>query len=134
NLLWGSPMDLATAVQIVRTLADGRNPLTGQPLAAEDVCQQAPVVRALGLIVQHMQQEETRNAEARSNLRNAGRPWSFSEEAELLQQFEAGATVKQLALAHGRTEQAIHGRLYRLGKLPPWPLVAWRNSSNDAAR
>jgi hypothetical protein len=75
-----------------------------------------------------LRQREEPLAAGRVSRKNAGKPWSNAEEAQLVQQFEAGQTVPQLALAHGRTEQAIHGRLYRLGKLPPWPLLAWRNS------
>ncbi len=51
---------------------------------------------------------------------NAGMPWTRDEEARLIRAFEAGATIAQLARQHGRTLQAIHGRLYRLGKIPAW--------------
>jgi hypothetical protein len=44
-------MDLATALEIVDALADGRNPINGEPLADGDVCRQSPVIRALALIV-----------------------------------------------------------------------------------
>jgi hypothetical protein len=47
-------MELVQALQIVDALANGRHPLTGQPLAADHVCQQPQVVRALGLIIQHL--------------------------------------------------------------------------------
>jgi hypothetical protein len=47
-------MELVQALQIVDALADGRHPLTGQPLAADHVCQQPQVVRALGLIIQRL--------------------------------------------------------------------------------
>lgn len=124
-------MDLTTALQIVRDLADGRDPSTGQPLAATDSCQQPDVVRALCLIVQHLQPLTPAEALAESTLTNAGKPWTAAEEAQLVKDFEAGIKISQLAVKHGRTEQAIHGRLYRLGKMPPWPLglrgSGWRD-------
>src|SRR5262245_21162878 len=55
---------------------------------------------------------------------NAGKPWNSGEDAELLRAFEAGATLAQLAQQHGRTLQAIQGRLYRLGKVSDWRLTA----------
>jgi hypothetical protein len=51
---------------------------------------------------------------------NAGKSWSRAEEQALVRAFEAGATFGQLAASHGRTRQAIQGRLYRLGKVPAW--------------
>jgi hypothetical protein len=58
------------------------------------------------------------------HVKNAGKPWTPGEEAELLRAFEAGTRIHDLARQHGRTPQAIHGRLYRLGKMPPWQRTA----------
>jgi hypothetical protein len=65
---------------------------------------------------------------------NAGRPWSRGEEAELLRAFEAGTTIAQLARQHGRTLQAIQGRLYRLGKVPDWRLMSRPGSEAEGVR
>jgi hypothetical protein len=119
-------VELADALQIVGALADGRNPLTGQTLAADDVCQQPQVQRALCLVVQHLRQREPPDLVEGTDLRNAGKPWTAAEEAELVKAFEAGAQVSRLAHKHGRTPQAIHGRQYRLGKVPGWQLKARR--------
>jgi hypothetical protein len=54
---------------------------------------------------------------------NAGKPWTSTEEAKLLQAFEAGTAIGELARQHGRTPQAIYGRLYRLGKVARWRLT-----------
>jgi hypothetical protein len=123
-------MEPVTAWQILSALADGRNPLTGETLAADDVCQQPQVVRALCLAVQHLPQPKSSDPSKGASLKNAGKPWTAAEEAELVKEFEAGTKINQLALKHGRTEQAIHGRLYRLGKMPPWPLAAPRTARN----
>jgi hypothetical protein len=64
---------------------------------------------------------------------NAGKPWAPAEEAELVRAFEAGATISQLARQHGRTRQAIQGRLYRLGKVPEWRLTAPPDRAADRA-
>jgi hypothetical protein len=74
------------------------------------------------LIVQQLQQLAAVDGPAGTTLQNAGKPWTAAEEAELVEDFEAGVKISELAAKHGRTEQAIHGRLYRLGKMPPWPL------------
>ena len=74
------------------------------------------------MIVQHLQQLTPATAQAETTLTHAGKPWTEAEEAQLVKDFEAGVKISQLAVKHGRTEKAIHGRLYRLGKMPPWPL------------
>src|SRR5262249_14435575 len=110
---------------------DGCDPSTGQPLAAADSCQQPQVVRALCLIVQHLQQLTPVDAPAETTLKNAGKPWTTAEETELVKDFEAGGQISEVAVKSGPTEQAIHGRLYRLGKMPPWPLGVRGSGSMD---
>jgi hypothetical protein len=116
-------MELTDAMKIVGALADGRDPLTGQQLAAEHICQHPHVVRALCLVVQRLRLEEPRQDRLDKNPENAGKPWAAAEEAELVRAFEAGARIAQLARKHGRTRQAIQGRLYLLGKVPRWRLA-----------
>jgi hypothetical protein len=111
-------MDLADAVQIVTALADGRDPLTGLPLSADHLCQNPQVVRALCVVVERLKGFGQRPADG--DLENAGKPWTQAEKEELVRAFEAGATIGQLARKHGRTRQAIQGRLFLLGKVPHW--------------
>ncbi len=113
-------MDLADALTILSTLADGHDPLTGRALDAGHLSQQPQVVRALCLAVHELRQRSASAPAHQGHTQNAGKPWSAREEAELVQAFDDGATLDQLAVKHGRTRQAIHGRLYRLGKMPPW--------------
>ena len=107
-------MELAEAIRIVEALADGVDPLTRQPLAADHVCQNGQIVRALYTVVQELRRP------AKDELASAGKPWSTEVEAALVQAFEKGTKIGALARKHGRTPQAIRGRLYRLGKVPDW--------------
>jgi hypothetical protein len=137
-------MELSEALQVVSALADGRNPVTGQPLSVDHVCQHPQVVRSLCTVVLHLREmariasppargdhepfdliPQTRQVPcgyepAQASLRNAGKPWTAQEETKLVQAFDGGASIGQLSRQHGRTRQAIHGRLYRLGKMPAW--------------
>jgi hypothetical protein len=127
-------MELADAVQIVAALADDLDPLTGQPLAADHLCQHPQVVRALCMVVHRLEGYEPRSYPAGKKLANAGKPWTAEEEAELVQAFEAGAKINQLAHKHGRTRQAIQGRLYLLGKVPRWQLGLQPDGGADGIR
>lgn len=71
----------------------------------------------------------TQEAELRADLRRwqeqhgvrlsphpqAAARWTAAEELQLLEEARSGASLTQLARAHGRTRQAIRGRLGRLG-------------------
>jgi hypothetical protein len=137
-------MTFAEALQIVITLADGRNPISGQLLAADHVCRHPRVMLALGAVVQqvrelaanpppcapgdvilceaisHSPQATSCDVSVRPAPANAGKHWTGQEDAELLRAFDAGTDIGQLSRKHGRTRQAIYGRLYRLGKVPAW--------------
>lgn len=55
----------------------------------------------------------------RDHLPSAGAPWSQEEDARLNAEFDAGMTIAQIALQHGRTSGAITARLVRLGRIEP---------------
>lgn len=112
-------MEVSRAVEIVSILADGIDPYTGEPLGEGSPYQHADTVRALFLALGALERAE-RAARRRKELpANAGKPWTEGEEGSLAVGFDAGRTVKQLALEHQRTEGAITSRLVRLGKIQP---------------
>jgi hypothetical protein len=119
-------MDLADAVRIVTALADGRDPLTGRPLSTDHLCQNPQVVRALCVVVERVKGFQERHRPSDGDMEHHGKPWTEAEKEDLVRAFEAGATIGQLARKHGRTRQAIQGRLYLLGKVPRWRLAGRR--------
>jgi hypothetical protein len=76
-------MQPAEALRILGGLADGLDPLTGQPLAADHLCQQPSVVRALCLLVQHLQQAVPSDPSAETSSLDAGIPWRADQGMEL---------------------------------------------------
>jgi len=53
----------------------------------------------------------------RSLPENAGNPWTTEEDNLLIEQFDKGLTVMEMAGHHKRTEGAIKSRLLKLGKI-----------------
>ena len=51
--------------------------------------------------------------------KKAGLRWTRTEDGRLMCAFDRGASIDQLARAHGRTRAAIEARLVRLGKMAP---------------
>ena len=109
------------ARQILQSLVQGIDPITGEELAAGSVLQHADVLRALLAGVAALEQSVAR-AQRRAHLPgNAGRPWTPEEEQALISAFQAGKELFEIAGSHGRTVRAIEARLEKLGLISLGP-------------
>lgn len=127
-------MDDNKALVIVSALANGVNPQTGETFEADSPYQSADVIRALYLAVRALEMSSRSKARgSRARLpANAGKPWTEKEDRELLERFDAGLSVAQLAQAHDRTLAGIQARLERHGRLQGQG-VQWRGRAVNAA-
>ncbi len=113
-------MERDTALGILKALADGIDPGTGEQFPAGSPYQDPDTVRALYYAIQILEysvRTAERSAPQKNQPENAGRPWSDEEEARLGKAFEAGKTVLDLAQEHKRSRIAIEARLVKLGKI-----------------
>jgi hypothetical protein len=114
-------MTTAEVVQVITRLADGIDPVTGQPLPRENPCNQPYVIRALYAAVNLLQKSELpqlperRSTESRPVPTNAGNAWSAAEVQQLREEMAAGMSLMEIARAHGRSRGAILERTVRLG-------------------
>ncbi|HEY4210484.1 MAG TPA: hypothetical protein VGM84_03285 [Steroidobacteraceae bacterium] len=105
------------ARQILQALIQGVDPVTGEELAPGTVLQQADVLRALLAGVAALDAMAAR-AQRRSQLPdNVGQAWTADEESTLVTEFQAGASIAEMASKHGRTLRAIEARLEKMGLL-----------------
>jgi len=103
------------ARQILQSLIQGLDPVTGEELPRETVLQQADVLRALLAGLSALEQTAAR-ALRRSQLPdNVGQAWTTEEESRLITSFKKGASPVAIAHEHGRTLRAIEARLEKLG-------------------
>lgn len=110
-------MDEEQALDVIRPLADGILPTTGEELPPDSPLQHPHIVRALYLAVQALEAEAQRRSRQRHLPGNAGKPWTAEEDRRLERAFDGAGSVRQLAEAHQRTPGAIQARLVKLGKL-----------------
>ena len=103
-------MEIKRAAELLRGLADGVDPMTGQPLPDESVYNRPEIIRALHCVLREPQERADGAAV------NAGRSWSAEEETQLLQEYGAGLTTETIARRHGRSVGAIETRLSELGQ------------------
>ncbi len=101
-------MDILQAKEILRCLAEGIDPSTGEVLPNESPYNNPDVIRALFIVLSAPEKKST------SPL-NAGTPWTPEEDTTLRNEFLSKATVLSIAKSHGRTRGAINSRLKYLG-------------------
>ncbi|MSQ60608.1 MAG: hypothetical protein EXR36_13445 [Betaproteobacteria bacterium] len=125
-------MERERVLQILKTLADGTDPGSGERFPANSPYQQPDVIRSLFWTVRELERHsgntpakasatsEVSVEAAPTKLRrnpNAGKPWSAEEDARLTTAFDAGRTAEQLASDHKRSRIAIEARLAKFGKM-----------------
>ncbi len=112
-------MDPIGARQILESLVQGYDPVTGEPLPAGTVVQRAEVIRALLAGIGAIEADVRRSRRRAQLPENVGRPWRAEEEARLREDFGAGEPLAAIAVRHRRTVAAIEARLERLGLIGP---------------
>lgn len=112
-----------SALTIVRALARGIDPSTGETLPAEHLCQQPALIRALVAAVAELERTATL-PRSRNNAAfgaKAGTPWDPADDEALAQAFDRGEPTGKLAQDFQRSRGAINSRLVRLGKIEAQP-------------
>lgn len=104
-----------TALSILRALADGIDPHSGEVFPAGSPWQHPDTVRALFAAIAALEVSESRPARRADLPLQAGKAWNAEEDAHLREGFAAGSTAAELAEAHARSVGAIRSRLVRLG-------------------
>lgn len=105
------------ALQIIETLAKGIDPETGEQLPPDSCLNNPHTIRALFLASKALGAPTSQKPFTKENSGMAGKPWTDTEDQQLLKAFDAGSTVKGLAARHERSTGGITSRLVRLGRV-----------------
>lgn len=116
---------------------DGIDPASGATLPPDHPAQRTDFLRVVCAAIDAIGAPRPRESvDAGSGMHtalraraNAGRPWSASEEALLVQAHDAGMTIAELARAHERTTGAITARLVKVGRIAMPPGLRLRGMS-----
>ena len=132
-------METAKTLAVLKALADGIDPATGEQFPAGSAYQHPDTVRALFSAISMLDNAAPPaslkpTTAGKSGPENSGRPWSEEEDARLGKTYDAGKSIEELAGMHKRSKWAIEARLARLGKIPAPPSrFPARNSAGNAA-
>lgn len=117
-------MNALQAQEILQLLLNGIDPLTGEIFPDDHVCNEPDVIRAIhhaivalgkGSILSQ-QKDNEKSSKARNPLtENAGKMWTQEDDGCLIEMYEKGASITQIATHYRRTKGAIRSRLIKLG-------------------
>lgn len=110
-------MNATESLSIIRSLANGVDPHTGEVFPADSAYQRPETVRALyaaAMALEKAEKWQRRRAELPTN---TGQPWTEDEDRRLLAAFDAGYGFPELAAKHGRTKAAVRARLVKYGRI-----------------
>ena len=110
-------MDATQALAIVRSLANGVDPESGEVFPPDSPYQRPQVVRALYVAASALEQLERFERRRAQLPAKTGQPWTEDEDRKLLAAFDAGRALQELAAAHERTPAAVRARLVKYGRL-----------------
>ena len=110
-------MDAAQALAVVRSLANGVDPESGEVFPAESPYQHPLTVRALYEAAAALERIERFDRRKSQMPAKTGEPWSEDEDRKLLASFDAGRALQELATAHERTMGAVRARLLKYGRI-----------------
>ena len=110
-------MEDLQALVILRSLANGVDPESGQFLDPENPIQRPQTVRALAAAVRALERTERQDRRRSLAPSRAMAPWTTNEDRQLLEQFDAGMSPRELGIAHQRSSNAVRARLTKLGRL-----------------
>ena len=110
-------MESTQALAVVRSLANGVDPESGEVFPADSAYQRPLVVRALYEAAAALERiERFQRRKAQLPLKT-GEPWTEDEDRKLLAAFDSGRALQELAAAHERTMGAVRARLLKYGRI-----------------
>jgi len=110
-------MQSAQALAVVRRLANGIDPDSGEVFPPDSAYQRPQIVRALYEAASALERVERFERRKDQMPAKTGQPWSEDEDRKLLAAFDAGRALQDLAAAHERTVTGVRARLLKYGRL-----------------
>lgn len=120
-------MDIEQAKDIVTSLANGVNPITGRTLPDDSLYNDPTIIRSLYILLNHVtppkkpaqvklsDTEKRAKNIAEGKPRNTGLAWTVELKEELAMLFHQGKLIPELAIYFERTKGAIHAELQKQG-------------------
>ena len=110
-------MELEKAISIIKALADGVDPYTGEQYPVDSPYQSPDSVRALVTAIAALEKQQKTTIRQQKLPSSAGKSWGEEEDKRLLEAYDAGTSINEISDLHGRTVGAIKSRLVKHGRI-----------------
>lgn len=110
-------MDSAQALAVVRSLANGVDPDSGEVFPPDSTYQRPQIVRALFEAATALERQQRFDRRKAVLPKNTGKPWGEDEDRRLLAAFDTGRGLHEIATSHERTVTGVRARLVKYGRL-----------------
>ncbi len=114
-------MEIQEALAVIRKLADGIHPETGEILHTDSLYRHRQALRAMLRAVSALEFQREREHAKRFLPINAGKSWSTQEDTQICEEIRRGLGFGEIAKLHNRTAGSIVARLVRLGTIAAGP-------------
>ena len=102
-------MNQSEALSVVRSLANGVDPESGEVFPADSVYQRSQTVRALYAAAAALEKQEKMERKKAQLPAKTGEPWTEDEDRKLLSGFDAGRGLPEIAVGACAASQ-LHAR------------------------
>ena len=109
-------MNIEETLNVMRALANGKDPESNQALEETNICRRPLTVKALNRAISSLVHEQQREKQKPTN---AFRAWTGTEDAQVCEEIRQGVDFHEIARRHNRTLPSIIARLVKLGKIAP---------------
>lgn len=109
-------MEMKRVMDIIQGLADGINPYTGEVMERDSVFQHPDTARALYSALEVLHNELSKIDRKKALPENTGKQWTTEDDTLILQEYENGVPIKEIAKKVLRTSGGVETRLFSLGK------------------
>jgi hypothetical protein len=103
-------MEIQEGLDIVRKLANGVHPETGEMVTSDSRYQHPKAVRALHCATVGLEFQQERERTRRFLPANAGKTWSDQEDAQICDELRRGINFEGIAKAHNHRAASSYGK------------------------
>lgn len=118
-------MDAAEALKIVRPLAEGVDPFTGEIYPEKSPYQNPNTVRALHSAVAALEKEARRDLRKKDSAKRSGEEWTEKEKKSVFDFYKEGISIDKIAEKIQRTPYAVAYYLFRNKKITESELLKY---------
>jgi hypothetical protein len=128
-------MQYEEALNIIKLLAGGINPVTKQPFPSDSVYNDPTIIRALYTVSDPKTHKPKKiKPTPKKTAQNAGKKWNLDEDNALTEAFRQGMSESEMAVKFGRTKFAITSRLVKLDLIDRNKLPTDHTQSNKTVK